>query len=143
MDSTCVCLLSCLLCPTVCNTMDCRLPGSSVREILQARILEWVAMPSSRGSSLSKGSNWPLLCLLHWQVGSLPKAPPGKPGFNPPEITTLGYGGPIVFCFHSVTVLRFLFYLNFNKIRNERRLKQCLFHHFVVFAILLNCIFEN
>ena len=89
-DSTCVCLLSHLLCPTLCNTMDCRLPGSSVHEILQARILEWVAMPSSKGSSLSKGSNWPLLCLLHWQVGSLPKAPPGKPGFNPPEITTLG-----------------------------------------------------
>jgi len=29
--------------------MDCSLPGSSVRGILQARILEWVAMPSSRG----------------------------------------------------------------------------------------------
>ena len=33
------------------NPMDCRLPGSSVSGILQARILEWVAMPSSRGSS--------------------------------------------------------------------------------------------
>ena len=31
--------------------MDCNLPGSSVHGILQARILEWVAMPSSRGSS--------------------------------------------------------------------------------------------
>ena len=31
--------------------MDCSLPGSSVLGILQARILEWVAMPSSRGSS--------------------------------------------------------------------------------------------
>ena len=31
--------------------MDCSPPGSSVHEILQARILEWVAMPSSRGSS--------------------------------------------------------------------------------------------
>ena len=31
--------------------MDCSLPGSSVRGILQAKILEWVAMPSSRGSS--------------------------------------------------------------------------------------------
>ena len=30
------------------NPMDCSLPGSSVREILQARLLEWVAMPSSR-----------------------------------------------------------------------------------------------
>ena len=38
-------------CPTLCNPMDCSLPGSSVHRILQARILEWVAMPSSRGSS--------------------------------------------------------------------------------------------
>ena len=38
-------------CPTLCNPMDCRLPGSSVHGILQARIPEWVAMPSSRGSS--------------------------------------------------------------------------------------------
>ena len=37
--------------PTLCNPMDCRLPGTSVYGILQARILEWVAMPSSRGSS--------------------------------------------------------------------------------------------
>ena len=39
------------LCPTVCDPMDCRSPGSSVHGILQARILEWVAMPFSRGSS--------------------------------------------------------------------------------------------
>jgi len=38
-------------CPTLCNPMDCRPPGSSVRGILQARILECVAVPSSRGSS--------------------------------------------------------------------------------------------
>ena len=40
------------LCLTLCSPMDCSLPGSSVYGILQARILEWVAMPSSRGSSL-------------------------------------------------------------------------------------------
>ena len=39
------------LCPTLCVLMDCSPPGSSVHGILQARILEWVAMPSSRGSS--------------------------------------------------------------------------------------------
>ena len=38
-------------CQTLCNTMDCSPPGSSVHGILQARMLEWVAMPSSRGSS--------------------------------------------------------------------------------------------
>ena len=35
-------------CPTVCDPLDYSLPGSSVHGILQARILEWVAMPSSR-----------------------------------------------------------------------------------------------
>ena len=39
------------LCPTLCDPMDCSLPGSSVHGILQARILEWFDMPSSRGSS--------------------------------------------------------------------------------------------
>ena len=39
------------LCPTLCDPMDCSLPGSFVHGILQARILKWVAMPSSRGSS--------------------------------------------------------------------------------------------
>ena len=42
------------LCPSLCNPMDHSLPGSSVHGILQARILEWVAMPSSRGSSWSR-----------------------------------------------------------------------------------------
>ena len=39
------------LCPPLCNLMDCNPPGSSVHGILQARIVEWVAMPSSRRSS--------------------------------------------------------------------------------------------
>ena len=38
-------------CLTLCHTMDCSLPGCSVHGILQARILEWVAIPSSRESS--------------------------------------------------------------------------------------------
>ena len=39
------------LCLTLCLPMDCSPPGSTVHGILQAEILEWVAMPSSRGSS--------------------------------------------------------------------------------------------
>ena len=39
------------LCPTLCDPMDCSPPGSSVHGILQARILEWVAISFSRGSS--------------------------------------------------------------------------------------------
>ena len=38
-------------CVTLCNPMDCSLSGSSVHGILQARILEWVAIPFSRGTS--------------------------------------------------------------------------------------------
>ena len=54
------------------------LPGSPVHGILQARILEQVAKPSSRGSS-QPGDQTHISCLLHWQVGSSPLAPPGKP----------------------------------------------------------------
>ena len=36
---------------TLCHPMDCGLPGSSVHGIFQARILEWVAISFSRGSS--------------------------------------------------------------------------------------------
>ena len=59
-------------------TIACQAPLSM--GLLQARILEWVTIPSSRGSS------WPrqyphLLFFLHWQAGSLPLAPPGKPDY--------------------------------------------------------------
>ena len=39
------------LCPIICDRMDCSPSGSSVHGISQARILKWIAMPSSRGSS--------------------------------------------------------------------------------------------
>ena len=39
------------LCLTLCDTMDCSLPGSSIHGIFQARVLEWVAISFSRGSS--------------------------------------------------------------------------------------------
>ena len=55
-------------CTTLGNPMDCSLPGSSVHGILQARILEWVAISSCRGST--QGLNPSLLCLLHWQANS-------------------------------------------------------------------------
>ena len=56
-------------CPTLCEPMDCSLAGSSVHGILQATVLEEVAMPSSRGS------HWP----VHRQAGSLTLVPRGKP----------------------------------------------------------------
>ena len=50
------------LCPTLCNPMDCSLPGSPVHGSLQARILEWIAISFSRGIFLTQGLN---LGLLH------------------------------------------------------------------------------
>ena len=56
------------LCPTLCDAMDCSLPGSSVHRILQARILEW----------------------------GLPRPPPGDlpdPGIKPASLTSLALAG--------------------------------------------------
>ena len=78
LNHMCVLAKSLQLCLTFFYPMDCRLPGSSVHGILWARILEWVAMPSSRRPSLPR--NWThVSCFLHWQVGSLPIVPTGKP----------------------------------------------------------------
>ena len=49
-----VCVLVAQSCLTLCDSMDCSPPGSSVYGIFQARILEWLAISSSRGSSRSK-----------------------------------------------------------------------------------------
>ena len=56
------------LCSTLCDTMDCSLPASSVYGISQAKILEWIAISFSRGFSQPRLNP----CLLHWQVDSLP-----------------------------------------------------------------------
>ena len=68
--------------PTLFDPMNCSPPGSSVHEILQPRIVVWVAISFSRGSiSFSRGSSWHrdhLLCLLHWWTSSLPIAPTTK-----------------------------------------------------------------
>ena len=63
-------------CPTL---SDCSPPGFSVHGIFQARILEWVAISYSRGSSLTQGLNPRLLHLLHWQAESSPLCYLGRP----------------------------------------------------------------
>ena len=60
-SDVCVCAKFLQLCPTLCDHMDCSLTGSSVHGILQARILEWVAMPSSRGFSQPRDK----ICISH------------------------------------------------------------------------------
>ena len=65
-------------CPTVCDPVACSPPGSSVLGILQARILEWMPCPPP-GDPPNPGIKPTPLMSLHWQGGSLPLAPPGKP----------------------------------------------------------------
>ena len=67
-------VLATQLCLTLCEAMDYSPPGSSVHGILQARILEWVAIPPSRGSSDPGTEPTPV-----FQADSLPSEPPGKP----------------------------------------------------------------
>ena len=54
----CVCVLAGQSCPILCDPMDCSLPGSSIHGILQARLLEWVAISFSRGSSQPRNKTW-------------------------------------------------------------------------------------
>ena len=78
----CVCVKSLQSCPTLCNHMDFSPPGSPVHRILHARILEWVAISSCRGSSrprdgtcISNVSYIGRQVLYHWRhLGS-----PGMP----------------------------------------------------------------
>ena len=67
-----VCCSVAQLCPTLCNPMDCGLPGSSLHGILQIRVLERVSIPSSRGSSQPRDQTPVSWHLLHWQVSPLP-----------------------------------------------------------------------
>ena len=70
--------MSCCLvaqpCPTLCDPMDCSPLGSSVHEISQARILEWVATSFSSGSSWPRGWN-----CISWQADSLLLSHLGSP----------------------------------------------------------------
>ena len=104
-----VCAQPCLI---LYDCLDCSLPGSSVHGVFHARILEWVAISCSRGSS------WPRdrtciessgLSLLHWQVNCLSLAPPGKPillsywGYLLNHLTNLDYRINIIPILHSIS----------------------------------------
>ena len=75
-----LCVLVIQSCLTFCNPVDCSPPGSSVHGILQARILEWVVIPFSRGlPNPGIGPGSPAL-----QADSLLPEPPGKPNAGDP-----------------------------------------------------------
>jgi len=77
----CVCAQSLQSCLPLCDPKNCAPPGPSVHGILQARILEWVAMPSSRGSSQPR--DWTYITCVSCIAGGFfthwPTNPPGKP----------------------------------------------------------------
>ena len=67
-------MLDAQLCPPLSNSMDCSPPGSSVHGTLQAGILEWIAIPFSRGSSQPRDRIW----VSHIAGRFLLSEPPGK-----------------------------------------------------------------
>ena len=74
--TVCARAMSLQSCLTLCTPGNCRPPSCSVFGVLQARILQWSAVPS-RGSSRPGDRNH-LSCFQHWQAGSLPLAPPAR-----------------------------------------------------------------
>ena len=74
----CVCLLVAQSRPTLCDPMGCSPPSSSVHGILQARILEWVAIPFSRGSPQPRDRTQ-VSCIAGRFFTS---KPPGKPALE-------------------------------------------------------------
>ena len=84
----CMCAQSCL---TLCDSVDCSPPGSSVHGILQARILDWVAMSCSRGSSWPRDRTRASFAFLHWQADSLPlHCHPGSPFMHSSRLQSMG-----------------------------------------------------
>ena len=69
-----VCAKSLQSCLTLCDPTDCSLPGSSAHEISQARILEWVAVSFSRGTSLPRDQT----SVSFLASGFFPTESPGK-----------------------------------------------------------------
>ena len=58
LSNSCVCVLVAQSCLTLCDPMDCSLPGFSVHGILQARLLEWAAIPFPGASSQHRDHTW-------------------------------------------------------------------------------------
>ena len=71
-------------CLTLCDPMDCSIPGSSLPGILQARVLEWVAISFSRGSSWPRDQTWvssiPGRCFNLWATREAPNSSGGNEG---------------------------------------------------------------
>ena len=90
-------------CTTVCDPLDCSLPGSSVHGDSPGKNTGVACHALLQVIFLTQRSNLSFLCLLHWQAGSLPLAPPGKPklreelaNFRAPPSQTICPGPPVL-----------------------------------------------
>ena len=91
------------MCPTLCDPMDCSPPGSSVHGILQARIMEWVVIAFSKGSSQPRDrTQVPTL-----QADSLPPEPLGTPVYI--YILICIYSFPLWFVIEPTSILSWSF----------------------------------
>ena len=141
----CVCDKSLQSCLTLFYPMDCSPPGSPVHGILvhgipQARILEWVAVPSFRGSSWPRDGNCVSYMYLHRLVGSLTtsttwEAPTGQRTYASKSPSM----GVFPVCLHSVCACLFRYRPDYSVIKflifpNLLCEKRCL-------SIVLICIY--
>ena len=101
-------MLSRFSCVQFCDPKVCSLPESSVHGILQARILEWVAMPASRGSSWHRDQTH--ICGYCIAGGFFTAEPPGKPHLSQ---KTSEFNGSIVYISLSMTTPLQSFHINF------------------------------
>ena len=95
-------------CIILCDSIYCSLPVSSVNGIFQAKILAWVAMPSSRGSSQPRDPTMsPTL-----QLNSLPSEPPGKTRYIHQELSGFYFLMWTIFkVFNEFVIILLLFYV--------------------------------
>ena len=94
----CACMLI-QLCLTLWDSMDCRLTGSSVHGIFRARILEWVAISSPRGSSWPRDQTWVscVSCISRWilYLWATREGLPQQRKFEPYEMSIFHYFWPV------------------------------------------------
>ena len=98
-------------CPTLCHPMDCSLPGSSVHRVFQARLLEWVAIPSSRESSQPRDQA-PVSCIScigRWILYH----------FTTWEIHSMGFNKCMMSYIHNCMILRLVY--SFSIIKRKRK----------------------
>ena len=106
-------------CPTLLDPMDCSLWGASVHEILQAKILKWVVMPSSRVSSWPR--DWTCIsCVSCIAGGFFTTEPLGKPVLYQRLVKTPGTIKSMQAFFHTLNIefmVDFFFFYFFSQCR--------------------------